>query len=107
MSFDVKHRYRERCIRTFKDLKVTVEALDPDEGVRILGSSKDLRGGGFIFIAKKSNRYCVNITERIVDERLGEYIPGGREEWLYLQNAEDVMNIVKDKAARPLKAWVY
>ena len=47
----MKKKYPERRISSFKELKMIINALDLDDGVRVLGNISGLNGGGFIFIS--------------------------------------------------------
>lgn len=99
--------FSERRIRSLRELRKVVDSLDLDEGVRVLGRFEELRGGGFIFINKSSNLYCVNTAERIYSEEMGTHVPGGREEFLYFKTAEETIRYVEKNAAKPLEAWSY
>jgi len=63
--------YREERIRSFKELRDRVRALDEDEGIRIFGRVKGFRNGGFIFLGIYVERYCVMIRDRVWDPRRG------------------------------------
>lgn len=102
----------EKRIYSLRELKRIIESLDLDEGVRVLGRIGGLRGGGFIFVttshsAEPSQKYCVNTTERIYDKEAKTYLPGGREEFLYFSDVEEVTKYLEENAARPIKAWYY
>ncbi len=100
-------RYREHRVRSVKELRNLIDGLDLDEGIRIVGDLNGFLHGGFIFIVKSRGRYCVNFCDRLLDKKLGGYVPGGREEFHYAALPEEVWAIVKDKFASPLKAVTY
>lgn len=105
--------YSDKSIHSLRELKKVIESLDLDDGVRVLGCIEDLRAGGFIFIAtlhsptRPSQKYCVNTAERIYDEEAKLFLPGGREEFLYFSEAEDVIKYIEKNAAKPIRAWYY
>ncbi|MFQ6134193.1 MAG: hypothetical protein ACE5KU_00055 [Nitrososphaerales archaeon] len=105
--------FSEKRIHSLRELKKIIEFLDLDEGVRVLGRIEGLRGGGFIFITtshsatESSQRYCVNTAERIYDEEAKMHLPGGREEFLYFSDVEEVVKYIEKNADKPLRAWNY
>ncbi len=100
-------KYEERRIRSLKEIKELIEALDPDEGIRILGSMDGFKRGGFIFVTRSSSNYCVNFCDRVQDKTSGLDLPGGREEFHYVATAEEVWSTLKDQVSKPLNAWIY
>ena len=100
-------KYREKKIRSVKELNRTIEGLEPDEGLRIIGSLQGFSKGGFVFITKPSERYCVNICERVFDRSLKAIVPGGKEEWFYASTSADVWSLIETRIKRPLEAWLY
>ena len=98
-------KYRERRIRRPGELKRVLEGLDPDEGVRIIGSlsGKDV----FIFITRSSNEYCVNLCDQVYDKDLEAIVPGGREEWLHASTPDEVWDLIASRIKKPLEAWIY
>ncbi|MFC1753666.1 hypothetical protein ACFL96_09785 [Thermoproteota archaeon] len=90
-----------------------INALDIDDGIRILGNISGLQGGGFIFIStvesivKMTQKYCVNTVERIFNEEVKMFIPGGKEKFLYFKASNDIIKYVEKNAAKPLSAWYY
>jgi hypothetical protein len=107
----VRRPILEKPIHTFAELIQIIEALDLDEGIRILGCFKNLRGGGFIFVTTVHTaselKYCVNVAERIYNNESGIYLPGGKETFLYFSDSEETYGYVERHAARPLQAWCY
>lgn len=109
----VQKKYPERKILSFIELNKIINALDLDDGVRVLGNIQDFRGGGFIFIStvesitKINQKYCVNTVERIFNEKANMYLPGGKEDFLYFIESRDVMKFIEINAKKPLKAWYY
>lgn len=101
----------EKPVQSISELKRLIKALDLDEGIRVVGSFKALRGGGFIFIStvhtSSPENYCINISERIYDEGAKTYLPGGKEEFHYFSDADEVFRFVERNAAKPLQAWSY
>ncbi|MFN3621501.1 MAG: hypothetical protein ACK4TI_01285 [Nitrososphaerales archaeon] len=102
----VMEGYREKVLRTFKELRAALEQLDSDAGIRISGSFAEFDGGGFIFISKAEEGFIVNICDSVKDGS-GVFIPGEREKWLNLKNVAEVMNFILKTAKRPLKAYLY
>ena len=109
----MRKKYLERQIKNIEELTKVIDSLDLDEGVRLLGFKKDSEDGGFIFIStvhsliKSNQKYCINITDRIFNDESGIYLPGGKEEFLYAPNVEEVMKYIEKNALKPLKAWCY
>ncbi len=101
----------EKQVRNLRELKRLIKALDLDEGIRVVGDFRALRGGGFIFISTvhtpASESYCVNISERIYDDEAKAYLPGGREEFRYFADDDEVFLFVERNAVKPLQAWSY
>ncbi len=103
----------ERRIRSLGDLQNTIESLNFDEGVRVLGRIERLRGGGLMFITtvhsdnKITQKYCVNITELIYNKQAKLHVPGEIQEFLYFPNINDIMEYLKKNAARPIRGWYY
>jgi hypothetical protein len=101
----------ERQIQSVNELKRLIKALDLDEGIRVVGNFKALRGGGFIFIStvhsSAPESYCANISERIYDKGAKMYLPGGKEEFRYFSDADEVFRFVEANAVKPLQAWSY
>lgn len=98
--------YRERTIRTFKELRAALEHLDSDAGIRIKSSLKEFNDGGFIFISKSGEVFTINICDSIKCSN-GILIAGGKEKWLYLKSVDEVMDFILKSAKRPLKAHLY
>jgi hypothetical protein len=99
--------YREERIRSFKELRDRVRALDEDEGIRIFGRVKGFRNGGFIFLGIYVERYCVMIRDRVWDPKRGAYSVGPRRKYLYFHSMEELWEFLKGAIERPLKAWLY
>jgi len=100
-------RYREKKIRSLKELRRALEGLELDQGVRIICRLGDDSKEGFLFLTKPSERYCINICSRLYDENLKSYVPGGEEEWIYCESVDEVWKRVKAYVQSPLQAWIY
>jgi hypothetical protein len=85
---------------------MVIEGLDPDEGIRILGSL-DGSEKGFIFVTKPSGLYIINICEKVYDEALHAMVPGGKEDWSYIATPNNVWKVIETKIKKPLEAWLY
>ncbi len=99
--------YSERSITSENDLLDFINALDEDEGVRILGNLKNHEGGGFIFVGYYRGSYCVNICDRVRNPKLRKYVTGGKDEWYYFDTGKQAFNFVMREAKRPVRAWLY
>ena len=99
--------YSERSIRYEKDLLDFINALDEDEGVRIVGNLENHAGGGFIFVGYYRGSYCVNISDRSWNSKLRKYVTGGKDEWYYFDTGRQAFDFVMRDAKRPLRAWLY
>ena len=80
--------YQEREIPREK-LEKSIEVLDSDEGIRI--DNKTSR----IFINKTARRYCVNMSKN------------GHDEFIYKNNASEVMSFLADKTESSSKIFSY
>jgi len=109
----VQKKYSERKIANFIELNSIINSLDLDDGIRVQGCIRDRPGGGFIFISTVNSatnltqKYCVNTSDRIFNKKANMYLPGGKEEFLYYSEVEEVIKYIKKNAAKPLKAWYY
>ena len=109
----MRKKYPERQIKSISELTKVIDSLDLDDGVRLLGYKEDFQGGGFIFIStvhslmKSNQKYCINTAERILNEESGLYLPGGKEEFRYTSDIEEVMKYIDKNASKPLQAWYY
>ena len=109
----MRKKFQERQIKSIVELTKIIGAMELDDGVRLLGCNKDLQGGGFIFIStvhslmKSNQKYCINTAERILNEESGLYLPGGKEEFRYTSDIEEVMKYIDKNASKPLQAWYY
>ncbi len=109
----MKKKYPERRISSFKELKMIINALDLDDGVRVLGNITGLNGGGFIFIStvesisKMTKKYCVNTVDRVFNKEANMFIPEGKEVFLYFVDSEEVIKYIEKNATKPLKSWYY
>ncbi len=99
--------YSERRVNNLEDLALLIQAMDQDEGIRIHGDIRKFKGGGFIFVTKPDNRYCLNIADRIYDSTTKTYKVGGNDEWIYFHNFENVWNRLKSLIKSPLEAYAY
>jgi hypothetical protein len=84
-----------------------IEALDEDEGIRVVGNLSIHIGGGFIFVGYYRGSYCINICDRIWNGKLGKYVAGERDEWYYFDNAKETYAFVLKEAKQPIEAWLY
>lgn len=101
------YQYSERRIMNRKDLFDFIDALDEDEGIRIESKLRNHAGGGFVFIGYYRGSYCVNICDRIWNERLRKHIAGGNDEWYYFDTAKQAYNFAFKEAKTPIRAWLY
>ncbi|MEM1994549.1 MAG: hypothetical protein QXW32_03620 [Nitrososphaerales archaeon] len=98
--------YREKVLRTFKELRAALEQLDSDAGIRVKGSLAEFDDGGFIFISKAEEGFIINICDSTKDDN-GVLIPSRKEKWLNLKSVAEVMDFILKSAKRPLKAYLY
>jgi len=80
--------YHERIISK-ENLEKVLGVLDSDEGLRIDDKS------GHIFINKTSKRYCINISKY------------GKEEFIYKNNVQEVMNFLREQIDQTTKIFSY
>jgi hypothetical protein len=80
--------YQEKIIQK-ESLEKFLRTLDSDEGVRIDNES------GHVFINKTSKRYCINIS---LDNK---------DEFVYKNNAEEVMDFLKNHLKQTTKIFTY
>ena len=80
--------YHERVISK-ENLEKILKILDSDEGIRIDDKS------GHIFINKTSKRYCINISNT------------EKEEFIYKNSAEEVMDFLKNYSSQTAKIFLY
>jgi hypothetical protein len=80
--------YHERSISRY-DLEKFLRILDSDEGIRIDNQSS------YIFINKTSKRYCINTSN------------AGKEEFVYKNNVEEVMDFLKSRIEQTSKIFSY
>ena len=80
--------YQEREIS--KDqLAKAVQVLDLDDGIRIENQSY------MIFLNKTAKRYCINISAK------------GKEEFIYRNRSDDVLDFLKDRLDDRCKIFLY
>ena len=99
--------YSERRVNNHEDLTLLIKAMDQDEGIRIRGDIQRFKGGGFIFITKPDDRYCLNIVDRIYDSTTNTSTVGDNDEWIYFHNFEKVWERLKNLMLNPLEAFAY
>jgi hypothetical protein len=99
--------YREKKLRSFKEVREALTHLDFDAGIRIKGSLGEFSEGGFIFLSKSTEGFTVNVCDAIRDEKTGLLVAGEKEKWLKFNDLEEVMKFVLKAAQRPLKAYLY
>ena len=80
--------YQEREVSKDQLAKL-VQVLDLDEGIRIENKSY------MIFVNKSAKRYCINISRQ------------GKEEFIYRNNATEVLDFLKDKMDDACKIFFY
>jgi hypothetical protein len=80
--------YQEREIS--KDqLAKAVQVLDLDDGIRIENQSY------MIFLNKTAKRYCINISAK------------GKEEFIYRNRSDEVLDFLKDRLDDKCKIFLY
>ncbi|MCW3975189.1 MAG: hypothetical protein O2U61_01515 [Candidatus Bathyarchaeota archaeon] len=99
--------YREHRIRSFKELKDFILALDEDEGIRIFGKVKGFTKGGFIFIGIYMGKYCVMICDRIWNQKSKSYLVGSKSKYFYFSEIKELLTFLEINIEKPLKAWLY
>ena len=99
--------YTERRIKDDRDLLDFIEALDEDEGVRLDGDLKNHSNGGYIFVGIYRGSYCVNICDKVWNQKVRKHVAGGRDEWYYFDTGKEAWRFVLKEARRPLRAWLY
>ena len=99
--------YQERPISSEQDLWDFIHALDEDEGIRVEGDLDNHIGGGFIFVGYYRGSYCVNICDRVWNEKPRKYVAGGKDEWYYFETAKAAHAFTLKHARRPIHAWLY
>ena len=80
--------YHERVISR-EILEEFLRTLDSDEGIRLDNKSS------LIFINKTSKRYCIGISKN------------GRDEFIYKNKVQEVMDFLKDKIDQDAKIFSY
>lgn len=71
------------------NLEKLLKILDSDEGIRIDDKS------GHIFINKTSKRYCISTPN------------SGKEEFVYKNSVEEVIDFLKEKTSKASKIFSY
>jgi hypothetical protein len=99
--------YMEHKIESLEELATLMEAMDHDEGIRVRGNVEGLEGGGLIFISKSNGRYVFNLCDRIYDPKVGAYMPGGNDRWLYFDGFEEAWKTLMTIIHNPLEAYSY
>jgi len=99
--------YREKVLRSFKEVREALKHLDFDAGLRIKGSLSEFSEGGFIFLSRSAEGFIVNICDAVRDEETGSLVTGEREKWLKFRDLDEVMKFILKAAQRPLKAYLY
>ncbi len=100
-------RYSEKKIEHIKELKTLLWGLDLDEGIRLVAQYPTYENGAFIFLTKSDSQYCVNIKNRVVDDKSGVFVPGEKEQWKYFETAEDAWSFISKYLKTPLEAYYY
>jgi hypothetical protein len=99
--------YREHHIRSFKELKDYIYALDEDEGIRIFGRVKGFAKGGFIFVGIYMGKYCVRICDKIFNQKSKSFLVGSRSKYFYFSEIKELLTFLEINIEKPLKAWLY
>ena len=99
--------YSERRIENLEELALLMQAMDQDEGIRIVGEVEGFKNGGFIFVAKSGDRHCVNVCDRILNPDTKTYAVGGNDLWLYFESFEEAWDKLKTLVRNPLEAYAY
>ncbi len=99
--------YREKALRSFKEVREALTNLDFDAGIRIKGSLSEFSEGGFIFLSRSTEGFTVNLCDAVRDEKTGLLLAGGKEKWLKFKDLDEVMKFILKAAQRPLKAYLY
>ncbi len=80
--------YQEREVSK-NQLAKLVQVLDLDEGIRIENK------GNMIFVNKSAKRYCINMSAK------------GKEEFVYHNSPQEVLDFLKDKLDANCKIILY
>jgi len=99
--------YREKALKSFKEVREALRNLDFDAGIRIKGSLSEFSEGGFIFLSRSTEGFTVNLCDAVRDEKTGLLLAGGKEKWLKFKDLDEVMKFILKAAQRPLKAYLY
>ena len=99
--------YSERKIESLEDLMTLMQAMDQDEGIRIVGDVEGFKNGGFVFVAKSASRYCMNICDRILDPVKKTYSVGGNDAWFYFETFEEAWKKLRTLVKNPIEAYAY
>jgi hypothetical protein len=98
---------KERRLRGLEDIITALRELDADEGVRVVGRMKGLKGGGFIFINRTRRGFAINTCDRVFDRRHGLYVAGGMGEVFEVGSLDEVIAFLRRNAKKPLRAVWY
>jgi hypothetical protein len=99
--------YSERKITQLRELKTIIWGLDLDEGIRFIVDLPGYKDGAFLFLTKGDDKYCVSLKERVLDEKGGQFVPGGKEQWKYFETAETAWAYVSKFLKTPIEAYYY
>ena len=99
--------YSERKIESLEDLMSHMQAMDQDEGIRIVGDVKGFKAGGFIFVARSTSKYCINICDRVFDPVKKTYSVGGNDVWFYFETFEEAWAKLVTLVKNPIEAYAY
>jgi len=81
--------------------------LEEDEGLRIVGRAKGIKGGGFLFVGVHQGKYRVNVCDRIKDRKKRGYSAGKGGMYHQFDSFVEVWSFVRPMIRRPVQAWVY
>lgn len=99
--------YDERKITQLRELKTLLWSLDLDEGIRFIADVPGYKEGAFVFITKSNDQYCVSLRDKVMDEKINQVVPGGREQMKYFETAESLWNYVSKFLKPPFEAYYY
>lgn len=90
-----------------RELKTLFWGLDHDEGLRFVSDSAGYEKGAFVFVTRNEDKFCVNVRERVLDEKSKDFVPGSKEQWKYFETAEAAWNYTSKFLKSPLEVYYY
>ncbi|MHB1908963.1 MAG: hypothetical protein ACYCQJ_08860 [Nitrososphaerales archaeon] len=88
-------------------MKTLLWGIDLDEGIRFVAEVPGYKDKAFVFITRCEDKICITIRERIFDPALGEFVPGGKEQWKYFEVPEAAWQYVTKLLKTPFEAYYY